>query len=110
MPANNSLFGTYSVDAAKGVDVKPADKPPVLDSNLGIGIARTALEFEGALAEYLRCECRTLEKLLSSEKEEEIIPMLKVFKENIEQMCNVQARLIENMDRGLRFSFADDEH
>lgn len=108
MPANNSLLGTYSVDAAKGVDVKPVDKPPVLDSDLGIGIARTALDFESALADYLRCECRTLEKLLNNEKEEEIIPMLKVFKENIEQMCDVQARLIENMDRGLRFSITDD--
>lgn len=109
MPANNSLLGTYSVDAAKGVGVKPVDNPPVLDSDLGISIARTALEFEGALAEYLRCECRTLEKLLDSEKEEEIIPMLKFFKENIEQMCDVQARLVETMNRGLKISVFDHE-
>lgn len=108
MPTNNSLLGTYSVDAAKGIDVQPVEQPQTIDNALGIDIAKTALEFEGALAEYLRCECKTLDKLLQSEKEEEIIPMLKVFKENIEQMCDVQARLVETMDRGLKLGISDD--
>ena len=108
MPTNNSLLGTYSVDAAKGIDVQPVEQPLPIDNALGIDIAKTALEFEGALAEYLRCECKTLDKLLQSEKEEEIIPMLKVFKENIEQMCDVQARLVETMDRGLKLGISDD--
>lgn len=108
MPTNNSLLGTYSVDAAKEVDVKSVETLPIIDNSLGIDIAKTALEFEGALAEYLRCECKTLEKLLNSDKEDEIIPMLKVFKENIEQMCDVQARLVENMDRGLRIGVTEE--
>jgi len=92
---------TTVISPADSKKKKPKCPPKNRCDDLGMWIADSALEFEDSLAKYLKCQCKTIKKLLCEGKEDMIVPVLRSFKEILEQVCCIEKKLIYKLDKGI---------
>lgn len=110
MQNNTPIFGqrpgegpaTVTEPVSRGADSIPCHV-------LGLKIAKSAVDFEDSLAEYMHCQCLMVKRLLCSDQDEKVLPMLKSFRDNLEQVCCIETQLLEKLDKGLHLSNCDIE-
>ena len=105
MPNNEPNFGRFSEDSEANAEKYYADGIPC--HVLGLKIAKSAVEFEDSVAEYLHCQCMAVKQLICSEQDEKIIPILRSFKENLEQISCIETQLTDKLNNGLCLSNCD---
>jgi len=75
-------------------------QPSCICMLMGIKIMKSAIHFENTLADYMKCQCRIIRRLIRNEQYELIDDILKEMGDSLHQIYNIESQILTKLEKG----------